>query len=85
MLLFTLVSNIIAHERDKMAETNYVIRKSITLYSEDESIVDNFARPKSLDFSTALRLIIREWAQAHPYSEPQFIHNLDVADCPPAE
>jgi hypothetical protein len=63
-----------------MANTNYVIKKSVALYPEDETIVNDFARPKGLDFSTALRLIVREWAETHPQPEPVFIHNLDLAE-----
>ena len=29
--------------------------------------------------------IDREWERQQAQPEPQFIHNLDVADCPPAE
>lgn len=45
-----------------------VIRKSVAFRQIDEKIVTRVAKQKGLDFSSALRTIIREWAeqnQAH--------------------
>jgi hypothetical protein len=38
-------------------------KRSVSLYPADEKIVLQFARPRGLGFSTALRLIVREWAE----------------------
>ena len=43
-----------------------LVRQNVTLEKFDDRIVRNFAEPKGLSFSAALRLIIREW---HMYNQ----------------
>ncbi len=58
----------------------------ISLTEHERRIVQAESERRGLyNFSATLRQIIREWAETYPQSESQFIHNLDVADCPPAE
>ncbi len=40
-----------------------VVRRSVSLRPEDELLVREFAEQHGLDFSSALRFIVNEWAQ----------------------
>jgi len=43
------------------------IRKTVTLYPEDYQAVKAFGEAHGLDFSSALRFVIRDWARMKGY------------------
>lgn len=56
-----------------MNEVNFAKKKSVSIYDEDECIVNDFAEPMGLDFSSALRVIIREWKEFKTNTESTHI------------
>jgi len=45
------------------------IRKTVTLYPEDYQAVKAFGEAHGLDFSSALRFVIRDWARMKGYHQ----------------
>lgn len=39
------------------------ISRNVSLYEKEESVINALARSKGLDFSSALRFVINEWAE----------------------
>lgn len=48
-----------------------LIRRNVTLYPEDFRVVKEFGRAHGLDFSSALRFVIRDWARMRGYGEEE--------------
>ncbi len=45
------------------SEKRALVRRTVTLRARDDALVQGFARAHGLDFSSALRFIISEWAK----------------------
>ncbi len=46
---------------EKVKEKSELVRRNVTLFPEDFEAVREFGRRMGLDFSSALRFIVREW------------------------
>lgn len=70
-MLYYLQVTIIYQQEGNMQQA---VKKSVSFYPKEETIVSEYAKAKGLDFSSALRVIINDWdsliAQPQPKPEP---------------